>query len=756
MAATWESYVVTEHDRRGQGLQRLRTTIATPGPSHVEGSSIRGLLENTILLQEEWDELPAVAKAMILQLQDPHELLSALVERHLLTRFQADMLREGNSRELTIGHYRLLEPLGHGGMGVVYRAEHIHLRRPVAIKVMATRYQGNDLLRERFSMEARTVARLQHPNIVSCLDAGRDGPNEPGGPVRDYYVMDLVSGADLEETVRNGGPIAVHRAAWLFKQVAEALAEAHRIGLVHRDIKPPNILVTPDWKAKLLDFGLAYYPSRQLTEPGTLLGSIGYMAPEQALNPSRVDGRADVFSLGASLYWALTGYEPFPASGPMLSGLLRRNTEPSPRIRDRCPDLPVELEELLAKLMEPDPDRRFPSAAGVATALLPFTRWRKPPQVPAAGPLPRPRVLIVDDDPDVRLYIRSLLESEYEITEAEDGRQGLTLAEGERFDLIVVDQEMPQMDGARLIFRMRQAGLAPTTMVLYMSGRVPTEALGGLLLAGADDFIRKPFTAPEFLSRVRGLVNRRSVVQVGQTSGEEGSGKEAVPGLSPTELRPSAAIGDGADAAGLFALGACRVLEEVGILSRGYHARLPRYLQTLAGAVSGCPGYTRLADPAYLTFFCRSALAHDLGLLAVPANILAKPSRLDKEENLAVQTHVSVGAELIAEMTPSYPHSAIGLALASVVARHHHERWDGGGYPDGLAAEAIPVPARLVGLASVYDALRSRRPFRPGLSHPRTVRMITQETTGQFDPVLVTAFAEVADQFDRIFQSVSR
>jgi HD-GYP domain-containing protein (c-di-GMP phosphodiesterase class II) len=150
-----------------------------------------------------------------------------------------------------------------------------------------------------------------------------------------------------------------------------------------------------------------------------------------------------------------------------------------------------------------------------------------------------------------------------------------------------------------------------------------------------------------------------------------------------------------------------------------------------------------------------SAPAHDIGLFAVPADILLKPGRLDENERLAIQTHAAVGAQLLAGLKLVYP-DTLGLGLATEMANFHHERWDGGGYPDGLKGDAIPIAARVVGLVSVYDALRNRRPFRPALSHPRAVRVIIEESSGQFDPVLLTAFASVADQFDRIFQSAVR
>lgn len=698
------------------------------------------LLSGGILLREEWDELPDETQNELLALAALDAALAALVSRHLLTGFQADVVREGNAASLLLGHYRLLEPLGSGGMGVVYRAEHRHLRRPVALKVMTERHAGNARISSRFFLEARAVARLQHPNIVGCLDAGREEPLRPGGPVREYYVMDLVPGADLQATVAASGPLPVHRAAALFRQVAEALAEAHRHGLVHRDIKPPNILVTPDWKAKVLDFGLARHSAQELTEPGVLIGSVGYMAPEQVENPSRVDGRADVFGMGASLFLALTGHDPFPTTGDLMAMVARRLHGAVPRVRQYRPELPAELDELVAKLMEPDPDRRFPSAAAAAAALLPFVNFRPPAPRHSAPGEPRPRVLVVDDDPDVRAYVFSLLGEGYECAEAGDGREGLGRVEGERFDLVIVDQEMPRLDGSKFIARMRQVAAPPVPMILYMSGRVPTESLGGLLLDGADDFIRKPFSAPELLSRVRGLLARRA-------DGARRSTPGSTAGRSSTDL---AADGAAFTAVALLAQCACRVTEEVGTLDRGYHARLPQYVRALVAAVPATGPYTRLSHPVFVDLLARAAPAHDLGMLAVPADALFKRGRLDDTERLAIQAHPGVGGQLLAKLAAAHP-EATGVALAADIAKGHHERWDGGGYPDGLKGEQIPLAARVVALVSVYDALRNRRPYRPALSHPRAVRVIATESPGQFDPVLVTAFGAVADQFDRIF-----
>ncbi|MCU0705099.1 MAG: protein kinase [Fimbriiglobus sp.] len=687
-------------------------------------------LARQVIFDDEWAEVPADLKSELLAISDRDLALRALVQAQLLTRHQAAVLRAGHSADLFVGQYRLLEPLGRGGMGVVYRADHRFLRRQVAVKVMSFADQENPGLANRFSLEARAIARLQHPNIVVCLDAGREAwPSRPGA-FRQYFAMDLVGGANLHEVVARHGPLSVSRAAALFRQLADALSEAHRFGLVHRDIKPSNVMVTPDWRVKLLDFGMALHPSGAKTQPGSLLGTVGYMAPEQANNASKVDGRADVFALGATLFLAVTGREPFPGGQNPLAELFRRSEEPPPRVRQFQPDLPPALDDLIARLMDPDPDCRPPSAAAVSSGLLPFVGWRDDR---AAEATVRPRVLIVDDDDDVRTYIRSLLATDFDCVEAADGRAGLALAEGEKFELAVVDQEMPGMDGARLIASMLKVAPPPGPRVLYMSGRIPTEALGGLLLAGADDFIRKPFTGPELTARVRGLLSR---------AGGRGTGASA---LRPVPL-------SSIDAVGPLGCGVAELLQENGVLATGYADRLGKYLQALLTIVASAADYASFSDADPMTTLQQAAVLHDIGMAAVPPLILGKAGRLDTEERLAVRAHAAIGAEVIGRVAAQYPTSA-GLRLAAAIALSHHERWDGAGYPDGLAGTAIPPAARLVAIASVYDALRCRRPHRPGFTHVRAVRRIVEESAGEFDPVLVQAFVAVAPRFEEAFDS---
>ena len=205
-----------------------------------------------------------------------------------------------------------------------------------------------------------------------------------------------------------------------------------------------------------------------------------------------------------------------------------------------------------------------------------------------------------------------------------------------------------------------------------------------------------------------------------------------------------------------LAYGACRLLEETGLTRPGYHARLGRYLRALASAAPDHGEYSRLKTHRFLAMLTAVAPVHDVGQLVVPTHILMKPDRLTPDEHAVVQTHTVIGSQVLIDIAARLPATLPDLTLAAEVVRHHHERWDGAGYPDGLAGAEIPLAARAVAVASAYEALRTRRPHRPALGHARAVRQITAESPGQFDPSLVAAFAAAAPRFDEVFQSGGR
>jgi HD-GYP domain-containing protein (c-di-GMP phosphodiesterase class II) len=197
-------------------------------------------------------------------------------------------------------------------------------------------------------------------------------------------------------------------------------------------------------------------------------------------------------------------------------------------------------------------------------------------------------------------------------------------------------------------------------------------------------------------------------------------------------------------------------LEELGVILRGYHDRCERYVRALAAAAPEEGEYARLRNPAYVEMLVRAAPLHDAGVLVLPNTILMKPAALDAEEHAIVQQHTVIGAQVIGDAANRWPVAVPELGMGVEIARSHHERWDGTGYPDGLSGGNIPLAARVVTLASVYEMLRTKRPHRPALSHNQVARLLTTDSPGEFDPTLLAAFAAAARKFDEIFQSGKR
>lgn len=303
--------------------------------------------------------------------QEPATFASLLIHDGILTHFQAEQFLMGKWRRFTIGKYKLLERLGFGRMGGVYLCEHEPTHRQVAIKVLPTAQADDPPSLERFYREARALAALAHPNIVRAYDIDQDEGVH-------FLVMEYVDGSSLQDITDKCGPMAVLRASHYMRQAALGLQHAHEIaGIVHRDIKPSDILVDRGGGVKIIDMGLARFSGDEEAVLTTrhdevVLGTPDYMALEQAIDPHSADIRADIYSLGATFYFCLTGHKPFPGGTAAQKLIWHQTRQPEP-IRQLQPTVPEGLAALIERMMAKDPSQRPQTPQEVADALAPYT-----------------------------------------------------------------------------------------------------------------------------------------------------------------------------------------------------------------------------------------------------------------------------------------------------------------------------------------------------------------------------------------------
>ena len=289
-----------------------------------------------------------------------------LVRTKVITEYQAEQLKSGRTK-FTLGPYIITDWLGQGGMGQVFKGMHEMMGREVAIKVLPQEKSTKDSI-ESFTREIRTQAQLDHPRLVRAFDAGQEGKVY-------FLVTEYVPGTDLRRLVRLDGRLTMVQAASIVTQVAMGLQHAHEQQLIHRDIKPGNILVTPDGEAKLSDLGLAGFLHEGDKDPraGKIVGTADYLSPEQIRDPSSVSPCSDIYSLGCTLYYSVTAKVPFP--GGRTKDKVRRHLEEMPwHPRRLNPDIAEEFVDVVADMMEKDPARRVRSAAEVARRLEPWAK----------------------------------------------------------------------------------------------------------------------------------------------------------------------------------------------------------------------------------------------------------------------------------------------------------------------------------------------------------------------------------------------
>lgn len=305
----------------------------------------------------------------------PTEVISLLAEKGLLTPWQVDRLGKAKHESLVLGDYVLLDPLGKGGMGIVYRARHRRMDRLVALKTLTDRATESDDSVLRFQREVRAAARLSHPNIVAAYDAGEHNETH-------YLVMELVDGIDLAKLVRQSGPLKASRAVDYVRQAAAGFAYAHTQGIIHRDIKPQNLLVDRKQHVRILDMGLARLnpinaaadptsvagAQTELTQSGVIMGTVDFMSPEQATNTRNANERSDIYSLGCTLYFLMTGRAMFDGE-TCMERLLAHHQDSRPSLLTTVSKIPAALEDVFARMTARQPADRYESMEEVVEAL---------------------------------------------------------------------------------------------------------------------------------------------------------------------------------------------------------------------------------------------------------------------------------------------------------------------------------------------------------------------------------------------------
>jgi formylglycine-generating enzyme required for sulfatase activity/tRNA A-37 threonylcarbamoyl transferase component Bud32 len=326
---------------------------------------------------------------------EPRDLARMLVQQGWLTPFQVNQLLLGRSAELLLGPYLLVERLGEGAVGQIFKARHRPTGQLVALKVIRKERVTNPKVVQRFQREIRAAAQLAHPNIVAALDAGQAGDTH-------YYAMEYVEGSDLRRHVKESGPLPAAVACDYVRQAALGVQHAHERGLVHRDIKPSNLMLAAGGLVKVLDLGLARLrPTGEgdlagtLTEEGAVIGTPYYLAPEQAVNPRGADIRADLYSLGCTFYFLLTGQAPFEGSA-LTEILIKHQLEEPKPLEALRPDVPAAVAAVVRKLMAKRPEDRYQTPAELVRALT----GRSEVPAPAHAAPVAPRAAQVDTGPD--------------------------------------------------------------------------------------------------------------------------------------------------------------------------------------------------------------------------------------------------------------------------------------------------------------------------------------------------------------------
>lgn len=350
----------------------MSTTPLAPGaeqPPTVEGF-LKTVIKSGLFTSEQFEA--AIREVPPEQLKDAQTLADHLVKVGKLSRFQSGKLLQGVTKGMVLGAYHLLSPIGKGGMGAVYLARDSRTQGLAAVKVLPPkRAKAEERMLVRFRREMEICQRVDHPNLTRTFESGAHDDVH-------YIAMEFIPGRNLYRLVQDEGPLETTRAARLFREIALGLEYAHGEGLIHRDLKPSNIIITPDDHARILDLGLALMQGEACNDKtivggqGYVVGTMDYLAPEQAEDAFNVDPRVDIYSLGCTLYYTLTKQPPFPGGNALQKLLRHRIDQPTP-IAELNPAVPPEFAALVERMMAKNKEERCGSAAEVRKALAAWT-----------------------------------------------------------------------------------------------------------------------------------------------------------------------------------------------------------------------------------------------------------------------------------------------------------------------------------------------------------------------------------------------
>ena len=346
------------------------------------------ILESGVLSE---DELSAAEAGVSVARGSSVSYVQALVEQHRLTAYQAAVLLERRDERLGVDEYVIIDRIGKGGMGEVFKARHRRMKRVVALKILPRHSRESADLVQRFHREIEAVAALSHPNIVAAFDAGEDRGIH-------FLVSQYIDGTDLASLVRRNGPLAIEVAIDYLLQVARGLEFAHARGVIHRDIKPSNLLLDQEGVVRIADFGLARLQLAEptdpthvdITMPGDMMGTVAYMPPEQAEDTHQADARSDIYSLGCTLHYLLTG-TPVYGRRTSMQTLLAHRESPVPSLRSQRPEVPAALDDIFRRMLQKSPDHRYQTVREVIAAVEELELHGTPASGASAVPAAIPR-----------------------------------------------------------------------------------------------------------------------------------------------------------------------------------------------------------------------------------------------------------------------------------------------------------------------------------------------------------------------------